>query len=307
MNAPRRLTFPGLHRFVDGLLDDIARNNHLGCLNCDAVAQVITRTAQRLQQQWEQYRHQGELSLETQAIVRWFACFGQPDRFNQYVQAVRQAQTTFNALAKDKAWKMPLLVHFRPSSHVFRWRVLPQGTRIVLPTPMVTFDVPMFQQLGQYMLGNKQCRQQVHTAMTSPAYQQLSNRLNGQHSHSTPQRTYDLAALFDTLNRQYFDNSLERPRLAWTRQLTYRTFGQYDFINDRITISITLDRPQVPAYVIEHVMHHEMLHKKLGSQWHAGRRHCHTPEFRRLERAFASYEQANHFLKNIGRQLSVSK
>ena len=49
-------------------------------------------------------------------------------------------------------------------------------------------------------------------------------------------------------------------------------------------------------------MHHELLHKKHGAEWHGRRQHVHTPTFRAEERTFREYAQADAFLKKLGRE-----
>jgi hypothetical protein len=43
-------------------------------------------------------------------------------------------------------------------------------------------------------------------------------------------------------------------------------------------------------------MHHELLHKKHGLRWERGRSHAHTGEFRREERMFEKYHEADQYL-----------
>ena len=90
-------------------------------------------------------------------------------------------------------------------------------------------------------------------------------------------------------------------RLHWNRTFTRCTFGHYDFVHDRLWVSTTLDRPDVPDYVLDHVMHHELLHKKHGFRWRSGQQHTHIPEFRREERRFKHYHEANRFLDKLGK------
>jgi hypothetical protein len=116
--------------------------------------------------------------------------------------------------------------------------------------------------------------------------------------------THDLAESFERVNKAYFDGRIERPRLAWIRTPTGSVFGHYDSIHDRLCISSTLDHPGVPAFVLDHVMHHELLHKKHGTTWRDNRRHSHTPAFRKDEKAFHRFGEANQFLSRVSRMVS---
>jgi len=66
-----------------------------------------------------------------------------------------------------------------------------------------------------------------------------------------------------------------------------------------LPVGSTLDRTDVPEYVFDHVMHHELLHKKHGIQWRGRRQHAHTSAFREEERRFEQYEEAAAFLNKL--------
>jgi hypothetical protein len=70
-------------------------------------------------------------------------------------------------------------------------------------------------------------------------------------------------------------------------------------------ISITLDGPQIPAYLLDFVMYHELLHKDLGFRESNGRRYAHTRNFREKERRFRFYSEAQDFLRQLGQHLKL--
>jgi hypothetical protein len=117
-------------------------------------------------------------------------------------------------------------------------------------------------------------------------------------------RHHDLEEVFERVNEEYFGGRLERPILTWSRAITRRKLGHYQPSRDTVMISSTLDDPAIPPYVLDFVMYHELLHKKLGAKVARGRRHVHTPEFRRAERGFRHYREAEDYLKNLGRHLA---
>jgi hypothetical protein len=110
---------------------------------------------------------------------------------------------------------------------------------------------------------------------------------------------YDLEALFTELNLAYFGNRLPRPRLGWSRNHARRTLGHYDAAHHAIVISRVLDDAQVPRYLLEYVLYHEMLHLKHPVAIAGGRRTVHSKAFREEERRFPRYQQARKAMKTL--------
>jgi hypothetical protein len=119
----------------------------------------------------------------------------------------------------------------------------------------------------------------------------------------TQGRHFDLETVFDRVNATYFDGEIERPRLTWNARITRAKMGHYDFFRDTVMLSVTLDAPEVPDFVIDFVMYHELLHKVMGAKVVNGRRYAHTPAFREAERTFPRYEEAEAFLKATAREI----
>ena len=115
--------------------------------------------------------------------------------------------------------------------------------------------------------------------------------------------------MFSLVNRKYFKFEGEKPKLTWTTKLTKKTLGYYQPLRDRIAISRVLDREEVPYYVVESVMYHELLHRKLGVVIVNGREMAHTKEFRFLEQQYHFYWEAEYWLRNNYNKLfsSLSK
>jgi len=116
-------------------------------------------------------------------------------------------------------------------------------------------------------------------------------------------KVYDLSEIFARLNRDYFRNTLPTPVLTWSARKTYRILGHHDSTHETIVISKSLDSADVPEYVVEHVVFHEMLHIHHPTQHRDGRRYNHTPAFRRDERKFAHYEDAERWIERNVRRL----
>ena len=108
---------------------------------------------------------------------------------------------------------------------------------------------------------------------------------------------YDLDEIFDRLNQSYFKDSLPKPVLSWSSRRTYRILGHHDSTHETVIVSRSLDDKKVPKFVVEYVVFHEMLHIFHPTEHRNGRRFNHTPAFRRNERKFRYFEEAESWIE----------
>jgi hypothetical protein len=118
----------------------------------------------------------------------------------------------------------------------------------------------------------------------------------------------DLRELVEDLNRRYFEGRLSVD-VTWGRaaggvgrrcrrsRTSSLQLGSYSYEDNLIRIHRVLDDPGVPRYVVEAVVHHELLHADMPPEVRNGRRHFHTPEFRRRERLFRNLGRANAWIQ----------
>lgn len=114
---------------------------------------------------------------------------------------------------------------------------------------------------------------------------------------------YDLDEIFESLNRQYFGDSIAKPALTWSAKKTYRILGHHDATHEHIAISISLDAISVPRYVVEYVVFHEMLHIHHPTKHKNGRRYNHTLAFKKDEQKFAHFADAEKWIERNVRKL----
>jgi hypothetical protein len=113
-------------------------------------------------------------------------------------------------------------------------------------------------------------------------------------------KIYDLDLMFDELNEVYFENEIKKPTLTWSGTKTYRILGHYDATHQTIVVSKSLDESTVPNFVVQAVLHHEMLHIKHPTKIINGRRYSHTKEFRDDEKEFVFYAESEKWInKNV--------
>lgn len=110
---------------------------------------------------------------------------------------------------------------------------------------------------------------------------------------------YNLEALFEELNREFFDGLMARPGLGWSRRPSKTMLGHFDPSHNAIILSRILDGPEVPEVVVRYVLYHEMLHLRFPVE-HSGARRCvHTAEFKEAERRFPRWKEARELLKGL--------
>ncbi|HEV8577574.1 MAG TPA: hypothetical protein VGX68_00720 [Thermoanaerobaculia bacterium] len=121
---------------------------------------------------------------------------------------------------------------------------------------------------------------------------------------------FDLREVFADLNQRYFAGHLKAD-ISWGRdhfgpphrrsRTSILQLGSYSFEDVLIRVHRLLDSPEVPRYVVESVVYHEMLHADMPPEVRNGRRLFHTPEFRRRERLYRNLWRAERWLaENLG-------
>jgi hypothetical protein len=115
----------------------------------------------------------------------------------------------------------------------------------------------------------------------------------------------DLREVFADLNERYFEGRLA-VAITWgksavasrcgRRRSASLQLGSYSYEDRLIRLHRVLDHPEVPRYVIEAVVYHEMLHADMPPEVHGGKRLFHTPEFRRRERLYRNLPRAERWI-----------
>ena len=113
-------------------------------------------------------------------------------------------------------------------------------------------------------------------------------------------RHHDLEEIFHRLNERFFHGRIPPSRLGWSRQNSRRILGHYDSGHGTIIISRKLDSPEIPRYLVEYIVYHEMLHIRFPVERRGHRRVVHSREFREAEKRFPQYESACRQLKHLG-------
>ena len=294
---------PGVRGFLRDLLDRLA------CRPSDAEGgdahAAIRAKAEAIEELLDAECIRPEhLKDESRAIRGWLRYFADREHFDAYVSAVARAAAAFGPkAAASRKYRPPVTVHFLPMKGVYRLRAAEPGTRVSLPTPMICFSPEAFDALGGMAFGKGGREQLVAEQMLAPAYQGIlaETELLAGGDETAAGAFHDLAAAFDRVNAAYFAGRMPRPRLTWSRTLTMRKFGHHDAVHDTVMVSATLDAADVPGFLVDFVVYHELLHKELGVTWRNGQRRAHTPAFRRAEKRFARHADAEALLRRLAK------
>ena len=119
------------------------------------------------------------------------------------------------------------------------------------------------------------------------------------HIRSARGHHYHLEEIFEDLNRRFFHGLMGRPQLTWSRDHARNRLGHYDPAHNAIVISRVFDDPDVPRYVVEYIVFHEMLHLRHPVMLRGSRRCVHSREFLADERSFPDLERARKFLRIV--------
>jgi hypothetical protein len=113
---------------------------------------------------------------------------------------------------------------------------------------------------------------------------------------------YDLEEIYDRVNKQFFNNELKLS-ITWfgTGKKTRASrvnFGLYYDTTKLIKINRLLDNKAYPDFVVEYVVYHEMLHAVYPTYLNEnGRRVVHSPIFKRMEKKFPRFFEAQDWIK----------
>ncbi len=92
----------------------------------------------------------------------------------------------------------------------------------------------------------------------------------------------ELKQCFNRVNEEYFNGMIDTPNLVWSK-ISYQKLGSYDFMTNTISISPILEQDQD---LVDYVMYHELLHKKMQFQQRNSNKIYHSSEFKKKEKAF---------------------
>jgi hypothetical protein len=254
-----------------------------------------------------------ELPTPSRRGYQWMRFLSSEENLERHLGALatlsryaRELQSS-RATRRRKGTLPPALIRIYATSTLLRTRADQQKTDILINEGFIDAPDDVFAALMRYTLGmgGQGDLDSAKQYAASPDYAEVQMAL----AAATPTDVsttaegvcYDLRDAFARVNKAYFAGKQSMPHLVWSETHTYRKFGHYDKTRDLVMVSTTLDAPDIPAYVVDFVVYHELLHRELGVRRVNGRRRIHTPEFRQRERRFRKYDKAQAMLDDLSR------
>ncbi|MDB5358152.1 MAG: SprT-like family [Phycisphaerales bacterium] len=299
------VSWRGLSNFVNRTLDQLAAD--LTAVERTHIVAAIARTSRQIEMSIDRRKIPPDrLTPATRDLRGWVAYLSREENLAGYVRARSTAGGMLDAAAaSSRHYPPPLTIHFRPMTGIYKLRPSRRGPVLWLPTPMILFDTSAFTALAELVFDrSRDAKQRVIREMTGEGYQALRAELDalGGTVDLTRGAAHDLSASFDRVNAAYFGGKMARPRLTWNRTFTGRKFGHYDWILDTVMVSRTLDSADVPAFVVDFLVFHELLHKFHGLHWVNGRGYAHTTEFQQSELKFTRFHEAEAILQKLAKE-----
>jgi len=249
-----------------------------------------------------------DLAIRSRRAYQWLKYLDKRDNLAAHLDALQRINIflpAINPLPKYRRFGIEFT--FYHTSALFQIQGKASQIQITGQESLTTAPDTVLIALLETALGkpSQTSKQQIRDHTFSPSYQSTREYLEyldipkGSFSKGS---VHDLTESFNRVNLAYFNEDLPEPHLVWNKQLTVRKFGHYQWDTDTVMVSRTLDQPRVPEFVMDYVMYHELLHKKLGARLVNSRRMAHTSLFRVQEAKFAKFDEAQRYLNKISRK-----
>ena len=228
------------------------------------------------------------------------ASLNQPHRFVEVLQYFQSEKLYFKKLKQKE-----IILLFSPSERLYH-KIHLNNKYVKVYVSFVCKDLPdnYFISLSQ-LLFRKITGQPISAEIKNAIYSSEENFLVNDKKNYVAQNynkaaqgnLFDLEEIFKQLNEKYFNNKLTMPQVRWSLRNNRRRLGFYDLNRNLLVINRLLDQRAIPQYVIEGIMHHEMLHIIHPIQHQNGRRIIHSRAFKNDEKKFKQYMELKKWLK----------
>ncbi len=250
----------------------------------------------------------GELAIRSRRAYQWLKYLDQEQHLEQHLDGLQRINLFLPDLTRAKRYHRSE-VDFRFYNLGSLYKVSGSSAAILITAQEILAGAPdrVLIAILRAALQNEAegDRRTIHEYTSSAAYKaarQNLEYLGMEKGSQAAGKHHDLEKSFQRVNQAYFDGSLGEPHLVWSGRLTHRKFGHYQWDIDTVMVSKSLDQSRVPEFVVDYVMFHELLHKKIGVKLVNQRRTVHTAAFRRQESRFKNIDQAQQWLNRLARK-----
>lgn len=258
----------------------------------------------------EQEAHAGHLPIRSRRAFQWLMFLSRRQSYQQHLSAVQTLYQTACQVGKSTSLsELPVQIALFNIGPLYRIKHQEESLKITLHESFLIAPRDILAAVVSLAFDKDQnnARAAIRSFSSSPSCAEVREHIaylgipplagvQGDHKN--------LHHAFQRVNKQYFSGELSCPHLVWSKRLTHRKFGHYQYETDTILISRSLDDPHISDALLDFVMFHELLHKNMGYKEINGRRYSHTPAFRKRERAFKNYPEMKATLRNLSRSLS---
>jgi len=256
----------------------------------------------------DQLKTAADLPIKSRRAYQWVKFLSDPDHLQEHLDALGRINLFLPDIKLHSAHRhAQIQFSFYHLGSLYKSQI---KTNVLFITAQESFifapDRVLIAILQIALMGKDQeARQIINSHTISPGYQTAREELEylSIPSGSFAEGSYhQLENSFARVNKAYFQGKIPRPHLVWNNRLTFRKFGHYQWDTDTVMVSQTLDNSRVPEFVLDYVIYHELLHKKLGTHQAKERRIAHTRAFRTAEGRFTQYQAAQRYLTRLSRK-----
>jgi hypothetical protein len=175
-------------------------------------------------------------------------------------------------LARRVSALLGVPVHLRLTDNratLISYRRLPEGLRLRLHHLFLDAPEPVVRALAGYVSGAPGARDALE-AFSHVHQDQVRRERRPGAPLRTRGRCFDLKAVHARLDAAYFDGRVQGVEVGWARRPARRTrrtihLGGYDARLREVRIHPALDKPHVPAFVVDYLVFHALLHADLAT------------------------------------------
>jgi hypothetical protein len=257
-----------------------------------------------------------QLTGNSKSHFAWMKYLLEEQHLLSHIEAVQRLQQIISALDQPLATKgfgkaktqppavKPVRIELTNMQALYRFRSATETIQMQMSEGFIAAEDEVFKALAHVVRKGKspETTEIIARFSCSEEFSEIllaMDLLVGDIADAAQGHAYNLEDIFSAVNRSHFNGQMAKPQLAWSKTFTQRKYGHYEPSRDRVVLSRTLDDLNIPRYVAEFVMYHELLHKQHGEVWMNGRQRVHTPAFRRDERRFKQYDLAEAFLSKL--------